>query len=745
MAFRSDRRQTGVVARVIDSNLNAWEDFAGLDINIPATYAYADGQAPYEYEQAHWSYRGQAAMCRLANGSIVRVRLGDWTNTAERRIQRQIITDPTDPSQWLAWTWLSYGDNYAVAIEADGAVAAGYHIYHAKANGFYRDNVLLTAIPNIIRIKPVFGKLGMLYFATVGQDIDGDRFIRWRYTHDANLLGVLPFSPVDIADYRWYHADLVALQGAPGYYYRFRAMPHNGGAREHFASDTLTCDWSTGPLDDPGYNEWNNARFLKGPSARNGFKRIDNLYITSLADNQFSNGAYYLFYNERHMDAYGNTLSNLKNPLFWSRSVGYPYYLTAPVPVGFSIWGFAGVVEADGYVYLAGNGRVLRRPVEATVIDITDNVITTGYQLPRDNQPGAGKLLCANPRNILGAQLGLDSTHDAGGLTDRRLELAIGLKRASDPGYRFKRDASWWISSLRKVTDGDKRQVEIGLGDQWYRLDNVFRDEWSIPGHFEYTDWQPDAPNQLHDWQNANDEFTSYTPPDVPESTVPRLRTVASGTGPLFGGTITLYAGWRGENGSVRAKSWVEYPDTEILGFGIVFRYIDASNFYLVEVTNERTRLHRVKGGVDTLLAISHTGAGSGGADVTVDFRWAWLRVTVNGVVTLQLDGLTDVGHLISEPEPWSGFVGLFASSLIEVSNFTLTDSHASVTTKELAKMLLAYIDEHEIVFEDDEDTLSVPQIDFLMGPQYDLNTPAKALHLLLDSNNLQVVWLEDT
>ncbi len=38
----------------------------------------------------------------------MRVRLGDWTATSDRRIQRQVITDPTNPNQWQTWREFCY-------------------------------------------------------------------------------------------------------------------------------------------------------------------------------------------------------------------------------------------------------------------------------------------------------------------------------------------------------------------------------------------------------------------------------------------------------------------------------------------------------------------------------------------------------------------------------------------------------------------------------------------------------------
>lgn len=729
MAINTITRQTSTVARVHNDHLNDWTDWAGTDINVDVAYQFVLTSIE-EYEQAHWAYRGQAAMCvRLSNDTLIRVRIGDGS-ASDHNVYRQIITDPEDPDQWEAWALLYSGAHYAIAIEQDGT---GYRVFTAKSDGVYVDNVFKLAIENVVRIKPIYGVTGRLYLQTVEQDSDGFRAFRWYYTY---IWG--GWLVEDAASYRWYRHDLVAAEGSEGLFYRFRSMAHEGGARDRYASEVLTSEWAYEPTafqqpDEDYFNQWNNLRYHKGPSAQAGYKTINNLYLTSLPSSRWPGGAYFLFFNERHFDTNGNVLSNLKNPLFWCRSVGYPYYMSEPVPVGYSIWGFAGAVAWRGYIWAAGNGRVLRRPQMETTTELSDYVLDTTYEVPRDNQKGSGTITLANPNNVIGAQLGLTDDEEAG-YTERRIDVAIGQKGPTDDDYTWKVDDAWRIAYLRKTRSGEDslsgkaQRLIVSIGNFWHRLENRFRDTILIPGRFTWNDWQPDEANQLYNYSNDWDEFFSSSPSDVDEQYVPHLVTTVSNDDGVPAGvdTVTLFAGWRGENGWVRALIWEDG--------GLVFRYQDARNFYLVTATSNGTLALKLyqDGAVSTLASTPMTT--STPFWLTVDFRWSRIRIDVDlGDLTLD--------HTLSDPVILSGFVGTTSR---EISNLAIQDWNTSMTTKELLRILLAYVDEHEVVFELDEETAAAEQFDMLLGPQSDLDTPEKAFRQVLDASNLQVVFLED-
>lgn len=777
MAVTTQTRETGAIASIVNSHTNDWEDFAGIDINVEAVYSPVD-VSDGDWDITHWSYRGQAAMTQIANGDIVRVRVGDWTNTAYRGIQRQVITDPTDPSQWQTWSNLYAGDHYAVAIERDDSAVDGYHIYSSKSDGLYMDNVGIVtggAAPyQIVRIKPVYGKTNMIYFAAIRQASDGLRAMSWYYVIDTLAPGT-PNS--DLAQFSYYHQDMFVVvherdstqEDFSGQ--RWRAMPLDSAERDPYASDTLTQE-NTGTTQDfdPEFGHWawfedGTFDYLKGPSQRAGFKRINDLYVTNISNDEFPNGAWYLFYTEQHLDAHGNVLSNLKNPLFWHRAAmedahyqtesGFEDrpilagYWTQAVPIGYTIWGFAGVVVSGGYIYLAGNGRVLRVLLNTEETEISDYLIEGSYEMPRENGKGTGRLTFANPDNYIGELLGMSSSSTTGPLTERKLKFALGLRRP-DEDYVYKRDAEWWIAGIRKyVTDDNKQRIELEIGDFWHKLENPFRDTWHVPGRFDWNDWQPDADNKLENYTNDTDQFTSYNPVGQPSSTVPRLRTVASGerTG-AGGGTVTLFAGFRDSNAALQCILWA--------AGGIVFRYKDPDDFYLVYVSSTGTYLHHITEGFsasnvgNSAFAIAYETSDDAKIDtvngtlLNVIFLWNHFEFYVgSGAGENGQDG-----QIIQLPDtysqPTTGMVGFYSKTLIEASNFIITQPNKLITSRELLKMLLAYVGEHDVQFESTEETLSSPQIDMLYGPQSDLDTPEKGVRQLLETARLNVVWRQD-
>lgn len=733
----TEYRQVATRAKIIDDNMNSWEDFAGADINVEVAYRYPVGSGPDETAIDHWSYRGQAAMCKLGNGNIVRVRIGDGS-TSNKNVYIQIITDPSDPDAWTNWSLKYAADNYAIAIEADPIDPANYFIYTSQAGGLFINNVLKTPFFNkVVRIKPVAftTAAGFLFVQSVVTDDDGFRAMLWSYTTNIFNPGASIWFG-DVANNRQYRNDIVCLKGSDSnhnLWHKFRAWTPEAGGRNQAASQILTLDTvdALNPLNDTQFNIWRNARYLKGPSGQGGFQTISNLYVTKLPDSS-GDLNYFLFYNERQRDILGNTLSNLKMPLFWSLAAGvYPYYMSAPTPVGYSIWGFAGAVQSGNYIYLAGNGRVLRRSWPMTEISIENYILDGGYNKPRGNEKATGKLTCANPNNVLGSQLGLTSENTAG-LTGRRLWLEIGKKLLTDNTPQWKRDSAWWISDLKKSKSDNKQHLEINFADFWDRLENPFLDTITLPGHFRWEDWNPGGVNQLYNWYNDTDELFRYNPVVTDDYlwTNPRLRTLISGDGPLGGGTVTLLQTWRGENGYVQAVMWN-------INVGIVFRYQDSENFLYVIVKSNALELRQVVGGVDSLY-YSTSGLFRPAYRLEVTFTFQSIDVSYN---------FGEAGFSISNATlplftGFTGFISMPGNTTLEVSNVTVVDWNEPMTTKELCKILLAYVGEHdsEIELESDESA----QLDLVWGPQSDLDNPSKAFTQLLDSARIEAKWIPD-
>lgn len=760
MPVQTDRRQTGLIARIVDTSLNEWEDFAGFDINPLTLYQPVDtstGPSDYNY----WGYRGQASMVQLGNGNIVRVRIGNPVDANDRDVYQQIITDPTDPTQWQAWTDLNYDTNYAIAVERDDAEPKGYRIYHSKVDAFgngrlYVDNNLISLVFGnpIIRIKVVYGVTNFIYIQRLNAGSDA-RIQSWDYVPDTRATGPAAIYFDDCYDLLHVHHDIAAIiQGTTAW--RIRARSADGQERVPMASDVLQIETAdatvtTGSGSSNTFNKYHDAVFLKGPSKRNGYTRMDNLFVTNITDAEYPQGTWYLFYTEQHMDQFSNILSNLKAPVFWSRSVTLPYFSEA-MPVGYSLWGLAGAISMGGYVYLAGNGRVLRRPLDRTSIDITNYVMSGSYETPRDNGKASASLVLANPDNVIGSQLGVSADVSGGALTERKVEFGIGLKQPNDITYTFKRAAQWWLATVNSAKEEAATRLELKLEDFWHRLETPFKDIWSIPGHFDWSDWQPDASNSVSDYVNEWDEQQSYTPVGAPASSVPRLLVNSSNSSAdltnyfsgtaitSLGGTISLFTGFGiGVNVSVSVTTWAN------TGVGIVLRYKDIDNFMIVRLLPAGLEVTGITDGTYNLIAGStpFTKLTAVPTTLQVDLIGPNFTVYVNGVSAYgdnmfsrgQVDGLTDAGS-----------VGIWAPSQIQVSNLIVKDYNAPVTTRELIRHLLAYAGEHDVTFDNNEETLSAPQLDMLWGPQQsDLDTPEKALRQLLETSKLNIVYRQDS
>lgn len=715
-------RQNGTVATVVEDHSNDWEDFAGVDINVDVAYRYAEGDGPAEDERTHWAYRGQAAMCITADESkIVRVRIGDGS-TDDRQLYKQEITDPTDASQWETWTVYDSNTNYAVAISS--TTGAGFKIYHARTTGIFVNNVAKYTRGGIIRIRTIPGRAGSVFFATVDTHNDGNRMIDWYYIDDIEDA----VATEECGNYHWYREDLGAIVHAPtdpvtdGSMFIVRGVAMNGGARHTAASQHLVQSyWNF--IESDRRNEWDNADVILGPSGEAGFRVYEDMYLTTqisdLPDNDFQ--TYYLFFTESWLDSVGRSLSNLLKPLFWCRTKGIPQDWSEPVPTGYSVWGFAGAVQFGDYVYAAGNGRVLRRTTVREDLDLTDYVIDGSFDLPRENDAGTGSLTCANPDNVIGEMLGLSATSDAG-RTEKRLTLQLGVKElpvdSDEPvDYTWKENSSWWTSLLTKSHDGNADHLIVDFGDFWHRLDNQFRTTISQPGRFEWRDWAVGADNLL-----VNKVYLNYGG---------ELFRVADASGDSFHlqttKGITIFTGAPFENVHV---SCFFYADTG----SIVFRFVDQQNYCYAHYNGTYLSLHSVVKGKDTLLK-RIAKSGTHGFWLSVEVRWNRIEVSYNSEVLLE-------GSALDELPSTMGFVGIRVDAAdpgLEISDFEIAEYNRPLTSAELIRKLLAYVEEFNVYV--DPSFADVDQIAKVWGPQSDLDTPAKALQDALGSGKSDVVW----
>ena len=66
------------------------------------------------------------------------------------------------------------------------------------------------------------------------------------------------------------------------------------------------------------------------------------------------------------------------------------------------------------------------------------------------------------------------------------------------------------------------------------------------------------------------------------------------------------------------------------------------------------------------------------------------------------------------------------------------------MTNTELLRILFAYVDEHRIKLQVDEESLEADQIALMWGPQSDATSPEMAVRQILEASRLNAIWLED-
>lgn len=720
-------RQSGTIATVTEDHSNDWEDFVGADINPEVAYYDPDDDTA-EDDMDHWSYRGQAAMCITANGAkIVRIRIGDGS-ASNRKLYKQEITDPTDTAQWQAWTVYDTNANYACAIEA--TTGSSYRIIHSRSGFLCVNNATVYARNQIIRIKTIPGRPGAIFFLYLDSHNDGNRMMTWYWMDD--VTDPDPVGVEECGNYHWYREDLGAIVHSPddpdtgGFMFQVRGMAMNGGARHTAASQHLVQNWwQIGGItngDTDGRNDWNNADVILGPSGEAGFRYYEDITLTSqiedLPDNDYT--TYYLFFTENWRDAYRRSLSNLVRPLFWCRTKGIPQDWSEPVPVGFSVWGFAGAIKFGNYVYVAGNDRVLRRTTVRETIDITDYVLEGQFEIPRDNDVATGTLTCANPDNVVGELLGLLGTSDVG-LTEKRLTLQLGVRElpvdSDEPvDYTWKENSSWWTKLLTKTHEDNADRLLVDFGDFSHRLDNKFRTTIALPGKLEWHDWEIGGQNQLR-----NDTYLNYGG---------AIYRVADDSGDWFHlqttTGITLYVGTPYENVSVSCHFYAEKGS-------IVFRFVDQQNYCYVHYNGTYVALRSVIKGKDALLKRAKIGPTSD-FYLKVEARWNRVDVTYNDERVLS--------GAIDELPTTVGFVGIRVDSDatgLEIDGLHIDEFNRELTSGTLLKKLLAYVEEFNVYV--DPSFADVDQIATLWGPQSDLDTPGKAMQQLVSSGKGDVVW----
>lgn len=692
LAQTASIRQTALKVTVTDSFPNQWEAVAGSGIPIPTSW-YAD-KIP-STAQAHAGYRLQMGMCVLTNGTIVRVRVGDGT-VSDRNIYKQEITDPTVASQWTTWTLAYSGTHYAVGVAP--ATSSTYHIYAAKSDGLYKNNTLKQARTNIVEITTVQGYADAMYVLVVGtHSRDKRRTLDVYYSENVETTS---FAYND--NYDWYRTELSAYWDGTTLWRAQVAAFHSDPRSTQLAESLQIGRCAT---QYSGYYA-NPPITLRGFASQAGNNAIVQPFLTKLSD-----GFYYIFYSESRYDASGDRAISA-NTIFWQRSKDLKFW-TEPIAIGFNDMpntGFA-VVERSGYIYLANNGTVWRRPLTTTqAYDISNYVPSIELSVPRNNGEGSGNFQIANP----------DGVNDAiVGFTDKEVKVEVGIKVA-DGSYKYGECNRWWIDTATRQQEQKSNRINVTLYDLWRRLNVPLRDTYNFIGQVNWYDFVAGGRNKVFNYYPRSCTATvRYSTSTSYYCEV--TKNVAT--------SFLLYTGWKGHNAQASAR-WRSGSIPTDDRFGIVMRYQDPKNYIWAYLRNNNVYLCRVVNGVSTRTSTAFNYGKN--PTLAIKLNWSYYTVTVNGTDKLS-------GQLTSIDYTKPGYAGVRVEgrTSYKFDRFKLISWEVPYTTSDLIKTALAMGDFHDVVVAGGEDK----QLAVVWGPQTDLKTPAAALKNLLDQNKLDLAW----
>jgi len=705
-------RETGLYAQVIDEGLNAWEYVTGVHSQPAAGlgrgfYKPANGTY-HQWEPDFWSYRGAGWFCALTNGTIIRLRQGDPSNISDRQLWIQTITDPTNLSQWTSWSVLYSGTHYGTPVVQESLTPNVYNVYHCKIDGLYRNNVKMIdndelnwygdTPPHAMYWRPVVNAANMGWVQTIRRDeYDHHRVIDSFFIEDLQSYSSYDAEPDNGLNYAWHRQTLTAYLSGSTVHGIFAAPLYtdprdsNGGTvLASFTKDLLL----------PDHSSTSTLRSFRGIGGGAGNNYLSGVKLTLGGD-----GYYYLFAYENHgpykKADEPDTSLGYGFPV-WQRSKDFVNW-TEPVigPPIHSAWGGTGMIEVDDYAYFADGEVVYRRPLEIQYYDISNYIPSLNFELPRDNQPASGVIQVANPAGVN------DFLQD---LSDREIEIypAIRLETGAWEYTQFDR---FFITQCNRSINGNSNRLEMAISNIWGRLDNTMRDVINFVGRTTWDDWSTGKRNEPFNYFFATD-----THPTVDDEN--RLYTRG----------IVLYTGWKGHNPDITVTF---QADT---GYGrVITRYQDKDNYFYVEVNAGTLNVYERKAAVNTLMI--STGIGTPSVyKIRVRWRWTYLQIWVN-------DSLVINNFTVDSKVRKQGYAGFAATrGKYKILNFHLEDWETDLNMEDLIRQALAMGDFHDVTVGGGD----AKAYALSWGPQTDNDTPAKALQTILETQKLQLAWINN-
>lgn len=694
-------RSTGLEVSIIDERTNRWEPVT-LNGNIDPT-GYTAASKAAGHDDARFStyhhYRGQASLVQLDNGDIIRVRVGSGVGDySDRKIYTQTITDPSVAAQWESWNELYSGDHVAVKLVKTGA--STYDVYHSKLGaGICKNNsVLFAAATDLVQLDQT-----VHIIAVQADDFAHDEYlvlvVAKPSTYDELRKLDHYIMPTNATqpffsnwNFEWYR-NMGAILDIGGDWLSIRSFPIYQHPRVVQNGESITVtripSEGIGTLADNA-----TPRIIRGLAGKAGHNTITMGGITS----RQTDGFYYLFYYELHRNDDWESIQS--GPfLFWQRSKDGLYW-SEPVLIGITLSGYAGVFEDAGYLYIAGNGRVLRRPTTSVSYPIQNYVPTVQYEIPRENQESSGTLVIANPAGVNDPLLNL---------SDRRIIIRPGI-RVEGGSYEYEQTSDFWIKNIKEVGQAKTSRLHIALGDVWTRLSQPLRDNFNVIGKTIWNDWNTGL---------VNEEFNYYFSTGTPTLVEAYKLQVAD-----VAGGLVMWTGWKGHN-----------PD-----FSISFntkpvrfyaRWINDENNIRFDYVGTTLTITNVIGGIETQVDSQNIGTQS-----RLRFRLRWGQIAVYAVSGL-LFTLQAENNL--QPVIRQGYVGWGADTTVIFHDFVFEDWEQDITTHDLIRYSLAMGDYHDVIVGGPNER----QYAMVWGPQTDLPTAGDGLRQVLETTKSQLIWRE--
>lgn len=681
-------RETGLIVQVVDERLNAWELLTGEDFGGQYYKAVQAGQGSI-WELGFWSYRGVADIVQLDNGTVVRVRNGSNTDVNDRQIWIQTITDLTSAAQWDSWSVLYSGTHYSVSIGKTGANT--YAVYHAKADGLYRNNSLVWSSPSVatygdvLNFIPVIGSTAEAGFLTyIRHDTTENplavRTMDLYYTPD--IVNVDPVA--DRTNFRWTRQSAAAVLMDDGRVGKIQVHPLLFNPRSLLAGFTVHNQFFTSITNTAATPIY----IIRGIGGSGGKNWYADVTISRLSDDY-----YYMILAEVHQVAKGQeSVTDIGGIYAWSRSKDLIYW-SEPV-VGPPSRSVAGLVEDDNYVYWCGNDAVHRRPKTATY-DISNYVPELTLEMPRDNQASSGTVNVANPDNV---------NNYLRDLADQQIVIKAGIKLPSTGLYEYGEFDRFWVKQVNQSVEGEKNRLVLTIGNVLDRLENELKDVYNFVGVTEWEDWKPGKRNKTFNYF-----FNTDTRPTVDDTD--RLSTRG----------IVLWTGWKGLNFDATARF------SSITGeCGFVGRYVDARNHTRLRRSGTTLTLSELVDNVSTTVDTFTVPTGA--------FTLRWKQEFNHYQVWV--DGVSEGSGEYRFDNYKPGYVGFQATSY-KVSNFIFKDLEHPLTMENLIKTALGLGDVHDVIVSGGTSKAYA----IIWGPQTDIATAADGLKASMESEKLQLVW----